>query len=151
MFSKDRSMFSKDRCLAKVDRCLVKINRCLVKIDWCLANNTGFINITKNRSFDTNGTPQLPALKNFIPFFLTCHWTFKETQFCKEHLKCNSICVCTPGFVTIGLILVVLLSIDLSGFCLALAMLSLYSWLTTGQYHDIALTTIQYYIYALWR
>ena len=61
----------------------------------------------------------------------------------------------------IGLILVVLLSIDLSGFCLTLASLSLYSWLTTGQYHDIALTTgkyhdialttIQYYIYALWR
>ena len=23
--------------------------------------------------------------------------------------------------------------------------------LTTGKYHDIALTTIQYYIYALWR
>ena len=54
-----------------------------------------------------------------------------------------------------------LLSIDLSGFCLTLAKLSLYSRLTTGQYHnivlttgkyhDIALTTIQYYIYALWR
>ena len=44
----------------------------------------------------------------------------------QEHLKCNSVYVCTPGFVTFGLILVVLLSIDLSGFC-TLATLSLYS------------------------
>ena len=30
---------------------------------------------------------ELPALKkwmNLIPLFLTCHWTFKETQFCKN-------------------------------------------------------------------
>ena len=61
----------------------------------------------------------------------------------------------------IALILVVLLNIDLSGFYLTLGTLSLYSRLTTGQYHDIALaiekyhdialTAIQHHIYALWR
>ena len=51
MLSKNRSMFSKGRCIAiEIDQCLLKIDRGLVKV-------AGLINITKNRSFDTNGTP----------------------------------------------------------------------------------------------
>ena len=82
MFSKDRCLVkinrllaNIDRCLAKVaglpfqvkiDRCLVKvdglpflveIDRCLVKMDRRLVKVAGLINMTKNRSFDTNGTP----------------------------------------------------------------------------------------------
>ena len=49
--AKYRSMFSKGRCISiEIDRCLLKIDRGLVKV-------AGLINITKNRSFDTNGTP----------------------------------------------------------------------------------------------
>ena len=57
-FTKHRSI-SSDQCLAKVDGLpfLVDFDRCLVKIDWCLVKVTGLINITKNWSFDTNGTP----------------------------------------------------------------------------------------------
>ena len=57
-FTKHRSIFS-DRCLAKVDGLpfLVDFNRCLLKIDRCLVKVTGLINITKNQSFDANGTP----------------------------------------------------------------------------------------------
>ena len=51
MFTKDRSMFSKGRCIS------IEIDRCLLKIDRGLVKDAGLINITKNRSFDTNGTP----------------------------------------------------------------------------------------------
>ena len=64
---------------------------------------------------------EMPALKKWMNLIPDMDFTVLQ-----EHLKCNSVCVCTPGFVTFGLILVVLLSIDLSGFC-TLATLSLYS------------------------
>ena len=41
---------------------LVEIDRCLVKIDGGLVKVAGLINITKNRSFDTNGTPYSSTL-----------------------------------------------------------------------------------------
>ena len=58
-------MFSKDRCLAKVDGLpfLVDFDGCLLKIDRCLVKVAGLINVTKNWSFDTNGTPCIHVCK----------------------------------------------------------------------------------------
>ena len=51
----DRSLLNIDRSLLNIDRSLLNIDRSLLKIDRCL-KVAGLINITKNRSFDTNGT-----------------------------------------------------------------------------------------------
>ena len=50
----------------------------------------------------------------------------------QEHLKCNSICVCTPGFVTIGLVLVVLLVVLLPGPVFIVARKSAVTTYSTG-------------------
>ena len=57
MFSKDRSMFSKDRLMFSKGRWIANSSRDQSMIDRCLVKVAGLINITKSRSFDTNGTP----------------------------------------------------------------------------------------------
>ena len=64
MFSKDRSMFSKGQSMFSKDRSMFSKGRSMFSKDqWMfLTMDAGFINITKNRSFDTNGNPILYSM-----------------------------------------------------------------------------------------